>query len=528
MRPIVKQRLVIVSMLVFGSLPWILVVLAGFIWLWQEQWFWAWLGVALTTGLACWIAATQFRAHVARPPVPIELQAEPSDHWSPTQRQAWESVEQICQRLEDQSPDLVDWLSYWTLFRETVETVAGHFYPEQEHAFLEMRVPDFLRIIELLSNDLRELATDKIPGSHIVTINDVLKGHRMVAQLKRVYNWYRIASFALSPVSAMFNEVRHRFTGDTTSLIWREMKIYLTCACVKKTGFYAIQLYSGELDFDAEEYQSFVSGESSDYQETNQEWDKEVLNDPLRIVVIGQTNSGKSSLINALFGEMKTPADVVPTTRHVQPFVLEKEGFPQAIIFDTGGYEDSTGSAIDITEIEQSMDKSDLIIVVCAANQAARQADRQMLVSLRKRCRENSSDSPAIIVAMSHIDRLRPLKEWRPPYCLNPPGGTKAEHIVSASQCMIVDLEINIDQLVPLNLVDGYNVDEGLVPAILRLLPLAKRSQYLRCLKSFHDENYWSKVWKQSKSAGLFLAAVGGHWGRRLSENRSRGEGKGF
>ncbi len=507
-----KQRWVLSLLVVLGILPWVMIAVAGFFWLWQENLLLTWLSVALVTVCFCWLAARQFRAHVARPPVPSELETQPSSRWSITQREAWESVEHICKQLEDQAPELEDWDTYRNLFIRTVETVAAHFYPGQEHAFLEMRVPDFLRIIELLSNDLRELTTENIPGSHIVTINDVIKGHRLAAQLKKVYNWYRIASFAIAPATAVFNEVRNRITGDTTSLIWREMKLYLTCACVRKAGFYAIQLYSGELDFGAEQYRSFVTSESVSDRDTNQDWDKEVSKEPMRIVVIGQTNSGKSSLINALFGAVKTVADAVPVTRHVQPFVLEKDGFPQAIIFDTGGYEDSTGAAMEIAEIEQSMDKSDLIILVCAANQAAREPDRRMLVALGQRCRQRKTDSPALIVAMSHIDRLRPKREWKPPYCLNPPSGSKAAQIAAASECVTADLGVNVDQVVPLNLRDGYNVDDGLIPAILRQLPAANRSQYLRCLKSFHDENYWAHIWKQSKSAGLFLAAVGSGW----------------
>ena len=518
----VKQRVVVGSTIVFGLLPWILVFAAGFIWLWQEQWLLVWLGLALGSGFLSWLAARQFRAHIARPPVPNELQVEPSERWSLTQREAWRSVERICKRLEDQPPDLEDWTAYWHLFRETVETVAAHFYPGQEHPLLEMRVPDFLRIVELLSNDLRELTTEKIPGSHIVTINDVLKGHRLVAQLTKIYNWYRIASFALSPATALFNEVRHRITGDTTSLIWREMKLYLTCACVRKAGFYAIQLYSGELDFGSEQYNSFVSADSSSDRDAGRDWDREVLKDPLRIVVMGQTNSGKSSLINALFGEIKTVADVVPTTRHVQPFILEKDGLPAAIVFDTGGYEDSTGNAMEITEIEHAMDKSDLIILVCAANQAAREADRRMLSSLGKRCGQRKADSPALIVAMSHIDRLRPIREWQPPYCLDPPNGVKAEHIASAAHCIAADLDVEVDQVVPLNLREGYNIDEGLIPTILRQLPIAKRSQYLRCLKSFHDENYWARIWTQSKTAGLFLVVAGSHWVKAQLKNGER------
>ena len=48
--------------------------------------------------------------------------------------------------------------------------------------------------------------------------------------------------------------------------------------------------------------------------------------EPLRILVLGQVKAGKSGLINALFGETRAAVDVVPRTRHIEPFVLEREG----------------------------------------------------------------------------------------------------------------------------------------------------------------------------------------------------------
>jgi hypothetical protein len=30
--------------------------------------------------------------------------------------------------------------------------------------------------------------------------------------------------------------------------------------------------------------------------------------------------------------------------------------------------------------------------------------------------------------------------------------------------------------------------------------------RYLRCLKEYHKEDYWRRLWKQSKGAGQFIA----------------------
>ena len=48
--------------------------------------------------------------------------------------------------------------------------------------------------------------------------------------------------------------------------------------------------------------------------------------EPLRIIVVGQTKSGKSSLINALFDEYRAATDVVPRTDQVEPYVPESRG----------------------------------------------------------------------------------------------------------------------------------------------------------------------------------------------------------
>lgn len=509
------QRGLVVFILILSALPWMLLALAGFRWLWQEHWIAAWVAIMIGASLIGWLAARHFSARAVRPPVPASLVAEPQQHWSRTQQEAWAGVESICDRIEREKPALDDWPAYLELFRETVETVAQYFHPEQEEPFLEMRVPDLLRIVELLSRDLRVLSTENIPGSHIVTINDVLKGRRMVRQLRKIYNWYRVASFAFAPLNAVVNEIRNRLTGDTASLVYQEMKRYLSCACVRKVGFYAIRLYSGELDFAAEEAESYVSADSAKDRLLARERRAELAREPLRIAVVGQTNSGKSSLINRVFGDLKTAVDVVPTTTGVEPFVLEREGLPEAIIIDTGGYEDSTGQGGRMEAIEKALDLADLIVLVCTANQPSRYADKNLLRSMRERFRRRNREAPECIVALTHIDRLRPFREWSPPYRLDPPEGTKSQMIVAAVESAAKDLGLATAQIVPLNLQDGYNIEEALIPTILGHLPAARRHQYLRCLKSYHDERYWERLWRQSLGAGRLLAASGGDWLRK-------------
>jgi len=48
-----------------------------------------------------------------------------------------------------------------------------------------------------------------------------------------------------------------------------------------------------------------------------------------------------------------------------------------------------------------------------------------------------------------------------------------------------------------------------LVPAIFQQLEQAKQVRYLRCLKEYHKEDHWCRLWKQSKRTGQFIAKKG-------------------
>lgn len=48
-----------------------------------------------------------------------------------------------------------------------------------------------------------------------------------------------------------------------------------------------------------------------------------------------------------------------------------------------------------------------------------------------------------------------------------------------------------------------------MVPAIFQQLEQAKQVRYLRCLKEYHKEDHWCRLWKQSKRTGQFIAKKG-------------------
>jgi len=227
--------------------------------------------------------------------------------------------------------------------------------------------------------------------------------------------------------------------------------------------------------------------------------------------VLGQTNAGKSSLINALFGAKKAETDVIPTTQGITTYLLERPGLESAIISDCEGY-GSADSPASFSRISDEIIRSDIIIMTMSAVNAAREPDKKMLQAIRE-CFANQDKSrlPPVVVALTHVDQLRPVREWNPPYDVMKTLSAKAKSIRLAMDAVAEELGLNIDQIAPVNLKPGfeYNIEEGLVPAVFQQLDQAKQVRYLRCLKEYHKEDYWRRLWKQSKGAGQFIAKQG-------------------
>jgi hypothetical protein len=161
---------------------------------------------------------------------------------------------------------------------------------------------------------------------------------------------------------------------------------------------------------------------------------------------------------------------------------------------------------------------ADLLLLACSAGSAARGADRRLLDEIRGLYQaEPDRIMPPLVVALTHVDQLRPRTEWDPPYNLVQPQREKARQIAEAVLAVAEDLALATDQLViPVCLRPDapYNVEEGLAPAILESVPQARRVKYLRCLRQHHKDQYWRRLWRQGIQSGRFLLRIGTEWVR--------------
>ena len=486
----------------FAFLPLVLLPVLGAIWLWQSGYLLYWLSVLAGCGAAGYgLHWTAGRLEANRLDA---ARTEPDPNWSPSAEEAWSQVEARAQQVTPEQWPLNDAAGLWRLGRDTLEQVAHHYHPERERPLLELTVPHTLLIIERASRELRHQVSTQIPLSHRLTLGNMARLKQWKDTASRMETLYRLGYAAVDPTSVVFREFRRDMGNRILGYGSGRVQAWLLQEYVRKVGFYAIELYSGRLLLD-EPAELESTTPTSDHALSQHERNSETLaREPLRILVLGMTNAGRSSLINALSGEMQAPVDsVAGTTAQIAAYPWQLEGETDALLLDTPGIE-----SLDQASLRGQVQSADLILWVSAANRADREPERRVLERIRAwQDEDRARRPPPMLCAVTHIDRLRPLREWAPPYNLREPDSAKARAIQQAVLAVATDLAFESERVVPVSLgsAESYNVDDSLMAVMLANLDEAHRVRLLRCLSARQREENWSYLKRQLTHTGRLL-----------------------
>ena len=482
-------------------LPLVVLPVFATLWMWQSGLLLWWLLAAV---LASGIGFAISRIAVVR-----EQRALPRSttragaHWNAEADECWERIERLASEATVAEWPLNDGATLLRLARLVLITVAGHFHPHRSQPLLEMTLPHTLTIIERAARELRDEVVDNIPFSHRLTLGSMARANNLRALLKRHEGWFRAARAIFAPQSAAVAELRRAVGSRLLDHGSERVQTWLLREYIRKLGYHAIDLYGG-----LSRLEDQTPLDAPDTRLATDAVNREDAHEPLRVLLLGRANAGKSSLINALFGEVTADVDLLPdTTTDIVGYRLERDDEIQGLIFDTPGFD---GEVFASRVLEKTAIDADLILWVTAAHRPDRDEERQRLDQLRVMLANPKRRSPPLLVVMTHIDRLRPVREWNPPYVLDPPAGTKAGQIVAALTAVAQDLDVDVSRVVPVCLAEGkiYNVDDALNAAMLSQQDAANRVRLLRCLRARKHEEDWELLWRQLGNAGRILLSL--------------------
>jgi len=263
------------------------------------------------------------------------------------------------------------------------------------------------------------------------------------------YNLWRIIRVIWNPASAAAREVSGVFDTKLATVFSDRVRARLTQEFVLEIGRAAIDLYSGRLALSEEELRLARERDRAPAAEPIA---------PVRMLLMGQVNAGKSSLVNALAQEIRCAVGPLPTTARAAEYQLELEGRPAVSLVDMPGIGDGTQQ-----ELRAQAERADLVLWVASATQPARSADRQALDDFRAwASAQLARRPPRVVLALTHIDELRPANEWAPPYDLATSAGAKARNILAAIHSVGSTLDLPAGAIVPIAMPPdrkSYNID---------------------------------------------------------------------
>lgn len=494
-----NQRLALYVALAAALLPMFALLPLGAVWLYQQGWLLTWLLLAAalgsaTYGLARWLGRAPAVATEDTGPI-----SGPNPDFSPLDEAAWASVQALAR---DVDADIIfDRSRLLDTARTTIEAVAQHYHPQTAHPVWHFTLPELFLLSERVSGRLRKVLLEQVPASHLVRVGDAVRlwAYKPLAvrgaQVFRGLNLVWRVTRLVNPGSALLAEARERLVGAALGDAGAWLKNRGARLWVEEVGRAAIEIYSGRLGIDAA---ALIAADQAPAGISTP-----APPGPVRILVAGQTNAGKSSLVNVLLEQRAAGVDALPLTAVAESHQLIREGSTEALLMDSPGL----SSAADIDALVALAWEADALLWVTAGHRADRALDRTALDAIRDRfAAEPRRRQPPLRVVVTHLDRLSPAREWAPPYDLNSPVGAKAQAMRAALDSVAADLAVDPERLLPVRLqneAQRYNT-ELLWPAVLADLEDAERARTLR-LALRADTRRWRQLLEQARHAGRTL-----------------------
>ncbi|PSR17783.1 GTPase [filamentous cyanobacterium CCP3] len=404
----------------------------------------------------------------------------------PNAKSAAAALEEILTAAQQDPPVWEDWNPFWERCREVVTAVAHAHHPDVKYPLLNIYLPDAYGLLRGTVDDVDRWIETLTPVLGQVTVGQAVQGYEVYRQVEpsarklwQAWNW---AQWLLNPAAATARTLSQPTNTLANQQLLGNLNALLREATLRNLYRQAVALYGGELPAMPTPAKPLPQAQTQTLREIldRAEPVEEVATQPVNLLLVGRTGAGKSSVINTLFDADIAEVDVLPSTDEISTYRWSGDGGETLTLWDSPGYEQ-----VDRSDYrDQLLDcarQADLLLLVTPALDPALQMDADLLRDLR----EEVPELPAII-ALTQVDRLRPLREWQPPYDWHWGSRPKEVSIREATRYRQEQLGDLCDRILPLVTRDsdrpGWNGD-ALATALIELIDPAKELRLARFLR---------------------------------------------
>ena len=331
---------------------------------------------------------------------------EASDNWSKSEVELWEyQKEKIAELLQKDN----NWNAIYRVHAHVVASEIASFY--NKNSPYEVNAIELLIATEELSKRYRKILRDKVPfiehakiSTILSTINTYQNYSPYIAVASDTYGAIKTVVkpfFNLPGVVSDYiqgqlsNKVKSEFTG--------KIEFQLKLTLLEEIVAVSIDLYSGRFSVSNDEL-----GTSSGLQKDEKL--KNVPLEPIRVAVIGQVSSGKSTLTNILCNETLAETDILPSTDELVVYSAVIDGDEQIRIIDLPGLD---GSDKANKQTLREVLESDIVLWALRANQTARNNDVVLREQISAYYAENPQrKAPRIVGVVTQVDKLSSASDF--------------------------------------------------------------------------------------------------------------------
>jgi predicted GTPase len=411
---------------------------------------------------------------------------------NPNITQVETALQEILKAAQNDPPIWEESSIFWKRCQDVVTTVANIYHPEVKYPLLSIYIPQAYQLIRGTMDDLDQLIQKLSPALNQVTVGQAYQTYQVYQKLEpsarkllKVWNW---AQWLLNPVSALARVSTQKTTNQATQQLLGNLGQSLREVALRNLCCQAIALYGGDTlpvtEFSVNNL-SFPQAKTQTIRDilTTTEPVKTLEQKPVNLLLVGRTGAGKSSLINTLFKMDQAVVDVLPSTEQIQNYQWQTDIGESLNLWDTPGYEQVHHPELR----EQVLDyatNADLLLLITPALDPALQMD----VDFLREIKQQELELP-IITIVTQVDRLRPIREWQPPYDWQWGNRPKEKSIREATEYRLEQLGEYCDRVLPIVTQDSqtqrqpWGVDR-LSIAILETINPAKQIRLARFLQN--------------------------------------------
>ena len=397
---------ILLGVLVFAA-PFIMLMLVGVLWLFQNNWLIPWLASLGIVFVLFWIHRIilgRARRKQERQDNPPLEDVEGNHEWTEHEREIYRAT---CDDIETTTTEPVPWPEMQDRAMDVVKGVANRF-SDGSNDVLNFTVPEALLLTERAASRYRKVIRN-VPLSDSVSVgklhwvwehgDEISRGFSILDKVRRT-----VRAIA-DPNIAAIREIEGWISGEHWNYVGVQFQSELQRRLLQEIASAAVDLYSGRLKYsDAELLEKRLNETLEDLKRTA------ALLDPLRILVVGQTSTGKSSIVDVLTtGRVPPEIDAPPTTEGLATYEMTVDDL-RCHLVDTPGF-DTTKKSHD--DLMSELTRCDLVIWTLRANRPARNPDHALLKRFNKWfAKHQKRRKPPVLAVATGVDLLPFPSEW--------------------------------------------------------------------------------------------------------------------